>query len=121
MERACALERDGRLACWELHAAPNIARGRAVWQAQHVPELRAVQVSVAATHTCAVDASGKVYCWGSNRWGELCDGTTDDHPLPVAAADVSDAVLVSTQNSTTCIVRATGSVACCGQQRRFPR
>ena len=114
-ERACAIDRKNAVACWELEPA----RGRVGWTALPVAGLRAVQVSVAPTHTCAVTVEGKVACWGSNPWGELCDGTTDDHTQPVTAVGVSDAVMVSTQVGTTCILRASGAVACCGQQRRF--
>jgi hypothetical protein len=117
-ERACAIERGGRVGCWELDPATIRARGRAAWEARIVPDLRATQVSVAETHACAVEASGKVACWGYNRWGGLCDGTTEDRTSPVAAIGVSDAVMVSTQASTTCILRSSGAVACCGKQRR---
>nr|WP_271915878.1 hypothetical protein [Polyangium mundeleinium]MDC0740677.1 hypothetical protein [Polyangium mundeleinium] len=117
-ERACAIDREGAVACWDLGAAAVRARGQGGWTARPVPDLRAAQVSVAPMHACAVDTYGKVACWGSNKWGELCDGTTDEHAQPVHAVGVSDAVMVSTQGATTCILRAPGAVACCGQQRR---
>src|SRR5438045_771454 len=35
----------------------------------------AVRISAGASHTCAVDASGTVTCWGRQLWGGLGDGT----------------------------------------------
>ena len=38
---------------------------------------------------CGIDSTNMAWCWGSNFWGQLGDGTTDDsaHPVPVGAND----------------------------------
>ncbi len=43
-----------------------------------------VEVSVGATHTCALDFEGNAYCWGDNSRGQIGDGTTGDALIPVA-------------------------------------
>lgn len=43
----------------------------------------AQQVSVGATHACAVLTDGSIWCWGSNDRGQLGDGTTTDSARPV--------------------------------------
>lgn len=117
-ELACAIDRQGSVACWAIGVEAVLARGRGGWAALPVSGLRATQISVSIGHACAVTAEGKVTCWGSNRWGELCDGTTEDRTQPVAAVGVSDAVMVATQGQKTCILRSLGVVECCGKQRR---
>jgi alpha-tubulin suppressor-like RCC1 family protein len=42
-----------------------------------------VQVSVSDAHTCAVTTGGLIYCWGSNVFGALGDGTKVNRLLPV--------------------------------------
>lgn len=118
LEHACAIERDGRVFCWDLDAKARLAHENMPWKSRAIPDIRARQISVAQTHACAIDESGKVYCWGSNQWGELCDGSRIDRASPVPAIGVSDAVMVSVENSVTCIVGRAGEVACCGKQRR---
>lgn len=34
-----------------------------------------IDISVGATHTCAVDSDGNGYCWGSGKYGELGDAS----------------------------------------------
>jgi alpha-tubulin suppressor-like RCC1 family protein len=43
------------------------------------------QLTAGGTHTCALARSGKGFCWGGNRWGELGDGRSDTLPtgMPV--------------------------------------
>jgi alpha-tubulin suppressor-like RCC1 family protein len=40
------------------------------------------QVSAGSAHTCGVSRSGIAYCWGSNQFGELGDGTKVDQWTP---------------------------------------
>lgn len=43
-----------------------------------------VQASACAYSTLALGANGKVYAWGANTDGQLGDGGTTDHSIPVA-------------------------------------
>jgi len=42
-----------------------------------------VQVTVSDDHSCAVTGGGAIYCWGSNVFGQLGDGTKITRSLPV--------------------------------------
>jgi len=68
-------------------------------------------------HTCALLGTGAVKCWGRNTNGQLGDGTTIDHHLPVTvdATDLGAATQVAAGGNHTCAVKSgSGGSYCWG-------
>ena len=42
-----------------------------------------IALSNGEEHTCGIRGDGTAWCWGSNGYGELGDGTTTDSATPV--------------------------------------
>lgn len=116
--RACAITRGTGVHCWELNGTRLRAREMVSPTETYLADRHVDQVAVGPSHICAISES-KVYCWGDNSWGQLCDGTTTNQATPVMARGITDAVSIAAEGAQTCIVRATGSVACCGSRKRF--
>ena len=58
-------------------------------------------------HTCAIDAGGVLYCWGSNSYGKSGDGTLTVLPSPVSVRghlQGKRVTSVSLTNQTSCAV-----------------
>jgi len=72
------------------------------------------KVSAGYTHTCAIDDEGAAWCWGSNGYGELGDGTKDDARRPVRVKSENAFVEVAAGRSHTCALETSGSVWCWG-------
>ncbi len=71
-------------------------------------------ISVGAEHACALDETGRIFCWGSNRYGALGDSTTEHHddPRPVHG-DVEFTALDAAYH-LTCALSADGRAYCWG-------
>ena len=78
----------------------------------------AVQVTTASIstygHSCARTASGAVFCWGSNSWGQLGDGTFMSRLLPVRVSSLPAVSHVEAGWYTTCALTTGGDVYCWG-------
>ncbi len=66
-EGFCALLDDGTVACWGSNQVGQLGRGEEAERAGSSTPERVVGVSnvVELDHTCAVDKSGGVWCWGT--------------------------------------------------------
>ena len=51
-----------------------------------------LSISSDTTHTCAIDSSKKVWCWGRNNYGQQGDGSSGDNNVPVEVIGISNAV-----------------------------
>jgi alpha-tubulin suppressor-like RCC1 family protein len=72
------------------------------------------QVSAGGVHTCGVTTGNRLYCWGSNDYGQLGDGTTTQHLTPVAAAGMLRFREVSVGGGFTCGVTTNNRAYCWG-------
>jgi alpha-tubulin suppressor-like RCC1 family protein len=76
--------------------------------------LTALQVSAGDSHTCAVQPSGQIKCWGDNTFGQLGDGTQFIPFGPVTVLGLSNAAEVSAGGRHTCALLNDGTVRCWG-------
>ncbi len=121
----------GGVACGarsELDGVPNEA-GADLGMHDAMPSLQK-RITAGPSHTCAINPSGALYCWGANEFGELGNGPTPatpilgSNPLPVTfdtpqpiANMAAGMVMVSAWNSGTCAIDATGATYCWGEDR----
>ncbi|MBK9740799.1 MAG: fibronectin type III domain-containing protein [Actinobacteria bacterium] len=127
-EHACALTKDGLVACWgkgsggalgnQPSASSNVPV--AVFAAGVLAGQTITQISAGGDFTCAV-ASGAVFCWGANAGGQLGDGTTTSRPIPVKAVASGASALagktvteVSAGLDHACALSSDATLACWG-------
>ncbi|MDB5220448.1 MAG: regulator of chromosome condensation [Myxococcaceae bacterium] len=110
----CAVLTDKTVTCWgpDQSLNPYGARPGDLFVVEGLAGV--VDLSVATSHTCALVEGGDVYCFGSNYFGELGDGSTDNAKKAVKAASISGAKQVATGAEVTCAVLANGGVSCWG-------
>ncbi|MBC7457310.1 MAG: hypothetical protein H7235_03470 [Bdellovibrionaceae bacterium] len=71
---------------------------------------------LASFYTCGLTTTDKIKCWGANQYGQLGDGTTTTHSLPIAinvSKNYSD--LAVGYVHTCAIEKLTGQLSCWGK------
>jgi hypothetical protein len=129
----CGVDANGRLVCWgRAHAvAPprpvkRLAGAFAIlddgtlydrFAGAMVPGLSNVvdAAGSSASTACAVEADGSLWCWGSNRYGLVGDGTTIDRGAPTKVGTGFASVRIGEFFAeTACAVTIDHGVSCWG-------
>ncbi len=123
----CALDSAGKAYCWGGGFQGQLGNG--AMSASSVPVAvstsgvlkgkNLVAIDAGYSHVCALSASGKVYCWGNNFYGELGNATFTNSDAPVAVDTTGvlngkSLVDVSAGDKTTCAVSVAGKAFCWG-------
>jgi alpha-tubulin suppressor-like RCC1 family protein len=88
----CARLRNNTVACWGDNRAHQLVNGTSNPSSKPTPLpglVGVVELAVGGDSGCArLVTDGAVRCWGANTFGQLGDGTTEPHdvPMPVRAA-----------------------------------
>jgi alpha-tubulin suppressor-like RCC1 family protein len=97
-QHTCVVTTVGAVKCWGDNHSGQLGDGAMLTERSSpvdVLELSASVIAIAAgrDHTCAVTQEGAVKCWGSNRYGQLGDGTTENKSTPVDVVGLNSGVM----------------------------
>jgi alpha-tubulin suppressor-like RCC1 family protein len=116
----CALLSDSTVNCWGRNDSHQLATGDVTQRATPVSVLTGSSTPTALTnvtmlaatqnHTCAIQSTGSLYCWGYDAWGQLGNGVSDSNgPTVAVRAGSILAVSVGAGNNHSCAVLTAGS------------
>lgn len=115
----CAVTDTGELYCWGDNRDGQLGDGTTEHRLSptQVPNLAEAISAVAAggVNTCALSATGKLYCWGNNLYGQLGDGTTISRTIPIQVPLTRTVQAVDVSGRHTCALLTDGAVYCWGE------
>ncbi|MCA8838163.1 MAG: hypothetical protein K8963_09965, partial [Proteobacteria bacterium] len=120
-QHACAVNTPGELYCWGVNdlGRIGIADGSAITNLPiRVGDVANwAQVSAGNEHTCAVNTTGELYCWGRGTDSRLGLGSglaASTRRTPVRVGTATDWIQTIAGFSHTCAIKDTGQLFCWG-------
>lgn len=117
----CALDWQGKVFCWGRNNDGQLGDGTATGSSTPVLvtglEAHPIrQISAGSMHTCAIDQSGGLWCWGSNRDGKLSAATEMFYTsIPLRVEGIGASVtLVAAGSTHTCAMNSEREIWCWG-------
>ncbi|APR80386.1 BNR repeat domain protein [Minicystis rosea] len=116
----CALDAAGAGYCWGSQATGTLGNGETADEAITEPTPMVgghafAKLAMGGGHACGITLTGALYCWGSNVWNAVGDGTGVDTGTPVEIAKGTIFTDVTAGLYSTCAVRADGHALCWGE------
>lgn len=125
---ACALDSTGVAYCWGQNSSGELGNNSttqslvpvAVNTSGVLAGKTLTEITAGDGFTCALDSTGKAYCWGDASQGQLGTGSFTSSPVPVAVSTsgvLAGVTLTQIDSGTdsTCALDTTGQVYCWGQ------
>ena len=118
-EHTCAINSSGGVMCWGLNVDGSLGDGTKTKRETVVQVVGLTSgvraISTGERHTCAINSSGGLVCWGANGSGQLGDGTEEDKPVPTRVPGLDSGVMaVAAGEKHTCALTTAGQVFCWG-------
>lgn len=121
----CARSTDYQAYCWGYGGAGALGSGS--YTSSNVPVAVSMSslngegirdIQAGPNNTCAVSTSGAPYCWGSNSYGQIGDGTTASSAVPVPVSNsgvlAGKTVRKVTTYEQTCAIDSDARASCWG-------
>jgi hypothetical protein len=116
---SCAITTGGALKCWGSDAAGQLGDDVALQDSTVPVDVQGLtsgvtQVALGEHHTCALNSTGGVKCWGGNV-GQVGDGTTSMRTTPVDVIGLQSGVAaIEVGGAHSCALTTGGGVKCWG-------
>lgn len=116
----CALTETGEAWCWGYNSDGQTGIGSAgtdVFTPQKATNIdNFIDISVGSGQTCGLLENGEAWCWGSDSWGALGNGSTltTTQLSPTKVINIDDFIKITTRATGACGLTSDNKVYCWG-------
>ena len=119
-EHSCAVRNGGTVWCWGDNSSGQLGNGTSGDCGEPAPVQVTGLTNIAGVtalrlHTCAWKLDGTAWCWGSNGFGGLGDGTKKSTTEPVQVQGLANPAALAAGSGFSCALEDSGSVWCWGR------
>jgi alpha-tubulin suppressor-like RCC1 family protein len=116
---SCSLHADSSVRCWGANFSGQLGDGTITQRFSPVKvqglSVAVKQLVAGENHNCALLVNGQVYCWGTDREGELGDLAGQDRWLPVPVSFGAETALsIASGAQHTCALTSGPGLWCWG-------
>lgn len=116
---SCALIKNGDVYCWGQNDQRQLGRpdftdliNQTPTRIDGLPKM--AKVAAGPNHTCTVEESGSVWCWGDNSQGQIGVAGRLIQEAPYNIPNLTNIARIDTGYQHTCAVTALGRIKCWG-------
>ncbi len=124
-EHVCAVLSNGQARCWGNNDHGQLGMGTLSPPRQRLEPVSVSglgsgvqEIAAGADHTCARRADGSVRCWGSNSHGQLGNGQSTRHFVPIQVAGLPASIqALAAGGRHSCALASGGDLRCWGDNQ----
>jgi hypothetical protein len=116
---SCAMTGSGKAWCWGANLNGELGDGTTTYRSTPtavvaIDGVNFTTITAGDSHTCALAATGRAYCWGANSREQVGDGTIIDRLSPTLSDRYPDVTFTSIDatGARTCALSDTARTYC---------
>ena len=124
-QHSCAVLKTGKVHCWGLNSFGQLGvnidpKNLEKYKSSEINLLEnIISLALGDNHSCALNKTGEVFCWGDNREGQLGSKKIQESAQPTKVTALSKIMMITAGQNHSCALNTSGEVYCWGDNQSW--